>query len=308
MGTDEFAIPSLLTLFKSKHELIGIITQPDRPSGRGRKLRASPVKKLTDKLSIPLYQPKRVSNSNFVEKIHKLEPELIIVVAYGQLLKKNVLCCPSVACVNVHPSLLPKYRGAAPIQRAIINGEKQTGITIMLMDEGEDTGDIITQKTVEIEHEDSSISLKDKLSKIAAEMLLEVVDQASKKEDLRHTPQVHDEATYAPKITRKDGKIDWSESAESIYNLVRGTLPWPGAYTYYNGKMVKIISCEIAESDLEEDEPGTITVKSKKEIEVATGDGKLIINGLQPANKRKMRARDFINGYRLKTGVCFGTE
>lgn len=320
MGTDEFAIPSLSTLFESKHELIGVVTQPDRPSGRGRKLKASPVKKLAGKLSISVYQPERVSDPDFVEEIRKLEPELIVVAAYGQILKENVLDCPSVACVNVHPSLLPKYRGAAPIQRAIIDGEKQTGVTIILMDEGEDTGDIVTQKPVKIEREDTAISLKDKLSKIAADILIEVVDKTQESGDLPHIPQKDDEATYAPKLTKEDGKIDWSKSAEDTYNLVRGSLPWPGAYTYYNGKMIKIISSEAVSEDDSNDAaseaeplaerllPGTIIVKSKKKIEVVTGEGKLVVNELQPANKRKMDARDFINGYRLKTGVRFGTE
>jgi len=307
MGTDDFAVCSLLKLVESKHKLVGVVTQPDRPSGRGRKIKESSVKKVAKKCSIPVFQPKRVSSPDFVKKINELEPELVIVVAYGQILKEELLCCPSIACINVHPSLLPKYRGAAPIQRSIINGEEKTGVTIMLMDEGEDTGDIITQKAVKIDKQDTAISLKEKLAKVAADILLEVVDYAEQGV-IPHVRQNESLVTYAPKLTKEEGEIDWSDSAEEIFNLVRGTVPWPGAYTYYNGKMIKIISCQVEpEENLEDIEPGTVIVSSEK-IEVITGDGKLVINELQPESKNKMEPRDFINGYRLKTGVRFGKK
>jgi methionyl-tRNA formyltransferase len=302
MGTSEFAVPTLEALVSSEHNLSGVVTQPDRESGRGQKLMPSAVKKVALEHELSIYQPERVRDAAFVQILNQLDPEAIVIAAYGQILPKRVLDIPPYGCINIHPSLLPRYRGAAPIQRAIINGERTTGVTIMLMDEGEDTGDIILQKEVEIFADDTAITLHDKLSQIAADLLLEALAMA-KNGPLPHYPQNESEATYAPKLTKEDGLIDWSKSAIQIRNLVRGTLPWPGAYTYFGeGKLLKILSCEFIDIPMVEVPPGTTYITDEKEVAVKTGEGAILLKTVQPANKQQMNTKDFINGYRIKTG------
>ena len=302
MGTAEFAVPTLEALVESEHNLSGVVTQPDRISGRGRKLTPPAVKKVALEHELSIYQPERVRDAAFIQILNQLNPEAIIIAAYGQILPKHVLDIPPYGCINIHPSLLPKYRGAAPIQRAIINGERTTGVTIMLMDEGEDTGDIILQKEVEIFNYDTAATLHDRLSQIAADLLLEVLTLAENG-PLPHYPQDESEATYAPKLTKEDGLIDWNKSAVQIRNLVRGTLPWPGAYTYFGeGKLLKVLSSELTEISMMEATPGTIYVTDEKEIAVKTGEGAILLKTVQPANKQQMDTKGFINGYRIKTG------
>ncbi|MBM3236008.1 methionyl-tRNA formyltransferase [Candidatus Poribacteria bacterium] len=302
MGTSEFAVPTLETLVSSEHNLSGVVTQPDRASGRGQKLMPSAVKKAALAHELSIYQPERVRDAAFIQILNQLNPEAIVIAAYGQILPKRVLDIPPYGCINIHPSLLPKYRGAAPIQRAIINGERTTGVTIMLMDEGEDTGDIILQTEVEIFADDTAITLHDKLAQIAADLLLKALALA-KNGPPPHYPQNESEATYAPKLTKEDGLIDWSKSAIQIRNLVRGTLPWPEAYTYFGeGKLLKILSCEFTEIPMMEVTLGTIYITDEKEVAVKTGEGAILLKTVQPANKQPMNTKDFINGYRIKTG------
>jgi len=321
MGTDKFAVPALKSVIKSGVELVCVVTQPDQPKGRGLKLTPSSVKEATLEYNIPVYQPERVRDKQFIEKIQQeFKPNLIIVVAFGQILPKVILDLPEYGCVNIHPSLLPKYRGAAPIQRAIINGEKETGVTLMFMGEGEDTGDIIYQERVDIGISDYSDILSNKLANIAAGMLLKILtkDDSSPTESLtlpRH-PQDHSKATHAPKLAKEDGLINWEKSTYEIHNLIRGTIQWPGAYTTFQltgSSEVKTLrvweSVLRTESKGVKAQPGTIIgVTSESGVVVATGDGEIIINIVQPADKAKMKTKDFVNGYRLKIGNTFGTK
>lgn len=319
MGTDTFAVPALKAVIESGIELVCVTTQPDQPKGRGLKLSPPPVKEFAFEHNISVCQPERVRNTEFVEKTRQeFKPDLIIVVAFGQILPKVILDLPKYGCINIHPSLLPKYRGASPIQRAIINGEKETGVTLMLMDEGEDTGDIIYQQKVNIEISDTSLSMSEKLSEIAAEMLLKILkkDDGTTAESLNfpHQPQDHSKATYAPKLTKEDGQIDWNKKSFEIHNLIRGTIPWPGAYTTIKSndsdesKILRIWDSKLLDSDYIDKKaiPRTIVDITKDSgIVIATGDNGLIINTVQPPNKQKMKAKDFINGYRLKVGDLF---
>jgi len=309
MGTAEFAVPTLEALAASEHNLLGVVTQPDRPSGRGRKLTPSAVKRVALEHGLSIYQPERVRGAKFIRILNQLKPEAIVIVAYGQILPKHILDMPPSGCINIHPSLLPKYRGAAPIQRAIINGERTTGVTIMLMDEGEDTGDLILQKEVEIFDDDTAATLHDRLAHIAGDLLLESLGLAQNAPP-PHYPQNESEVTYAPKLTKEDGLINWNNSAIQICNLVRGTLPWPGAYTYLGKEqLLKVLSCSLRSSTssaygepITETSPGTIYVTDKKEIMVKTGEGVILLKTVQPANKQQMDIKAFINGYRIETG------
>jgi methionyl-tRNA formyltransferase len=323
MGTDKFAVPALKSVIKSGVEFICVITQPDQPKGRGLKLTPSPIKEIAIEYNIPVYQPERIRDKQFIEKVEQeFKPELIIVVAFGQIIPKAILELPEYRCINIHPSLLPKYRGAAPIQRAIINGEKETGVTLMFLDESEDTGDIIYQEHVSIEISDSSEILSEKLAEISASTLLKLLTNVdgSPAESLKlpHYSQDHSKATHAPKLTKEDGLINWNNSAYNIHNLIRGTIPWPGAYTTFQltglneVKTLRIWESLLPESSNEnkvKTEPGTIIgTTSDSGIVIETGMGELIVNTVQPADKSKMKAKDFVNGYRLKIGDVFGIK
>ena len=318
MGTDKFAVPALKSVIKSGVELVCVVTQPDQPKGRGLKLTPSPVKEVALEYNIPIHQPERVKNSQFIEKVQQeFKPKLIIVVAFGQILPKVLLGIPEYGCINIHPSLLPKYRGAAPIQRVIMNGEIETGVTLMFVDESEDTGDIIHQEHVNIEMSDSAEILSEKLAEISACMLSNLLtnDAGSSVESLSlsHYPQDHSKATHAPKLTKDDGLINWEKSAYEIHNLIRGTIPWPGAYTTFqlagsgDVKTLRVWESVLPESSKVKIQPGAIKgVTSGSGIVVETGEGEIIINTVQPADKSKMKAKDFVNGYRLKIGDIFG--
>jgi methionyl-tRNA formyltransferase len=306
MGTDEFAVPALKAVINGEAELACVITQPDRPKGRRLKITPSPIKEVALENNLTLYQPERVREREFIQEVlQSLKPDLIIVAAFGQILPKAILDLPSSGCINLHPSLLPKYRGAAPIQRAIMNGEVETGVTVMFMDEGEDTGDIILQERIEIEVSDSAELLSRKLANLAACMIREAL-QLAQDGTLPRQPQDHSKALYAPKLRKEDGSIDWEKSALEIHNLIRGTIPWPGAYTTFG----EAIQLKIWESQLPGIDscvpPGTIVdILPDKGIVVATGDMCLLITTVQPASKSRMRARDFVNGYRIKVGDVF---
>ena len=312
MGTSKFAVPILKALIEKAEKrepyalhLIGVVTQPDRPGGRGNRLTPSAVKVAAEKHGLPLYQPQRARADEFICKLNELQPDVIVVADYGQILPRCILDIPPCGVINVHPSMLPKYRGAAPIHRAIISGETHTGITIMLLDEGEDTGDIILQKEVEILDSDTTDTLCNRLADISPGLLLEALAMVSPPSPPPTHPQDESKATYAPKLTKEEGMINWSKSAVQIRNLVRGTYPWPGAYTHLEKMLLKIITCEIVDPQIEDALPGTIYTTPKKELAVKTGEGTLILKTVQPANKRKMEAGDFINGYRVKTGDQF---
>ena len=327
MGTSEFAVPSLEKLIAEGFELIGVVTQPDRPSGRGKHLTPPPVKVVAAAHNLPIYQPERVRHRDSVRVLRELQPDVIVVVAFGQILPKSVLELPPYGCLNVHPSYLPKYRGAAPIQWALINGETETGITIMLLDEGEDTGDIILQSSLPIDTLDDATTLSVRLANLAPSLLIQALGCISDSPP-PHQPQDHSQATHAPRLTKEIGQIDWSQSADRIRNLVRGVSMWPGAYTWIKADKhltgddlrLKISACTVIDYLNPTKLPsGTIEITSDKELIVFTGKGSpdrvgrqndravlegkhLRLDRVQPANKKEMDADAFINGYRLKTG------
>ena len=240
MGTPDFAVPTLRMLLEQQYPLQAVITQPDRAKGRGKQIVAPPVKRLAEQHHIPVLQPEKVRTKDVIQTLQELAPDLIVVIAYGQILPESILRIPTRGCINVHASLLPKYRGAAPIHWAIIRGETETGITTMFMDKGMDTGDMLLQRRIPIQEDDTAGVLHDRLAELGAETLLETL-QRMEAGDLQRIPQNHDAATYAPMLKKEDGDIDWQEKALTIVRKVRGLHPWPGAYTSYQGRMVKLL-------------------------------------------------------------------
>jgi methionyl-tRNA formyltransferase len=303
MGTPDFAVTSMKALLNSSEEIVGVVTQPDRPRGRGMKLSPSPVKALAMEHGIPVYQPEKAWDNEFLQVMRELSPDILVVVAYGQILKEPLLKLPPYGAINVHASLLPKYRGAAPIQRVIMAGEKETGVTIMQMDKGMDTGDILCQAKVRIEDEDTSGTLHDKLSSVGANTLIKTLKGIGEG-TIRPIPQDHHQATYAPKISKEEGHINWEDSAYAIWNLVRALNPVPGAYTYHGELLLKIwslskIHMEVPETAL----PGEVmVVDNTKGIYVATGDGMVCIEEVQPEGRRRLHASEYIRGYRIEPG------
>ncbi|RMG59738.1 MAG: methionyl-tRNA formyltransferase [Deltaproteobacteria bacterium] len=306
MGTPDFAVPSLKVLIESE-EVVLVVTNPDKPKGRGKKVLPPPVKEVALQAGIPVFQPLRLKgNEEAVREIASYRPDLIVVVAYGKILPPEVLSIPKLFCVNVHASLLPKYRGAAPIQWSLINGETRTGVTIMKMDEGMDTGPILLMREEEIRDDDDAGTLSGRLSLLGAEALREALDLLRRGE-LVETPQNDSEATYAPMISKEMGEIDWSQPAEKVRNLVRGLSPQPGAFTSFRGKRLKVRRAAVEEMPLDKGlPPGTVADVRKDGIVVACGDGSLLLQVLQPEGKKEMDAWAFAQGYRVSRGECLG--
>ncbi len=304
MGTPQFAVPCLETLINSRHEVIGVFTQPDRPSGRGRKINITPVKEKALEHDIPIFQPNTLKDTEVFKNIEKLNPDIIVVVAYGQLLPEEILKIPEHGCVNVHASLLPKYRGAAPINWAIINGEESTGITTIYMDTGLDTGDILLKEEVKIYENETAGELHDCLMYLGAGVLDKTIDliEAGK---MRPVPQNHEEASYAPMLTKEHGKIDWSRSAGEIKNLIRGMIPWPTSYTIYDGKTMKVWKGSIIYGNTDH-KPGTILEVKKDCILVATGKDILSIEELQFSGRKKMSVNQYLVGNNIETDKMLG--
>ncbi|MDN5331109.1 MAG: methionyl-tRNA formyltransferase [Tepidanaerobacteraceae bacterium] len=304
MGTPDFALPSLEALVEHGYNVLAVVTQPDRPKGRKRILTPPPVKVKAEKYGIKVYQPEKIRDESFARVLESLEPELFVVVAYGQILPPSVLRIPSIGCINVHASLLPKYRGAAPIQWAIINGEEKTGVTTMWMDEGMDTGDIFLQREVIIDPYWTAVELSEVLSKVGSELLLETLEKI-KAGNIIRLPQNHAQATYAPVLKKEDGRIDWKNTAKDIYNLIRGVQPWPGAFTFRKGVELKIWRAEIYAKG-ETRGPGKIVgIDKERGILVGTGDGVLLITELQEAGKKKMSAAEYLRGHSIAEGEFF---
>ncbi len=309
MGTPDFALPSLKALIQARHNMICVVTQPDRPKGRGKGVIAPPVKLFAQKHNIKILQPETITDV-LVKNIQALSPDLIVVVAYGKILPKQILDIPRLGCINAHASLLPKYRGAAPIQRALLNNEKQTGVTIMFMNEGMDTGDILLQEKITISPSDNMETLHNRLSKLSAKLLVEAIAQIEQ-ETCSGISQNHAEATYAPMLKKSDGLIDWIRSAEEINNMTRAMNPWPGSYTFLNisGKkrMLKILKTEIFdESACSKEKTGVLLdiLKNKGGL-VGTGKGQLLIMDVQLDGSRKLSFEEFIRGHSVKKGFCF---
>ncbi|MGB9891950.1 methionyl-tRNA formyltransferase [Thermodesulfovibrio yellowstonii] len=296
-GTPEFAVPSLKALISRGEKILLVVTQPDKPKGRGKNLQAPEIKKVALQYELPLCQPEKIKDDNFIKKLKSLNPEFAIVVAYGKILPKEILEIPKHGCINLHASLLPKYRGAAPIQWALINGEKITGVTTMIIDEGLDTGPILLQKEISINDEDNAETLSEKLSVVGAELIIETIDKM-RKGIITPKPQTG-EITYAPQLKKDDGKINWNNSARKIFNLVRGTYPWPCAYSFLKDERVKIIKTEVLEGNAA---PGLI-IKAKNELIVGTQEGLLRILLIQPEGKKIMTAKEFISGRKINEGM-----
>lgn len=308
-GSSNFAVPSLKALLTTQHKISCAVTQPDRQKGRGLTFAATVIKKIALELGLKVYQPHQVNTPETIKFLKDLNPDLFVIIAYGQILSQEILDIPKIFSINVHASLLPKYRGAAPINWAIIKGEKNTGVTVIKMVKETDAGPIILQKAIDITDDDTSITLEDKLSCLAAQLLLDSL-KSIENSNYNLISQDEDKISFAPKLKKEDGRINWHKPAKDIYNLIRGCLSWPCAFTYYNGKLLKIykirvgsLVCEFASSP-----PGEIIKVSKEGIVVATGKGNLIIEELQIEGKRVMKVEEFIAGHKISVGETLGKE
>jgi len=297
MGTPEFALPTLEKIHNSSHSILSVITQPDRPKGRGQKQVDSPIKKFALENNLPVLQPATVNTKEFIASLLENRPDYIIVVAFGQILSETLLKVPKQFCINLHSSLLPKYRGAAPINRAILNGETRSGVTTMIMDKGMDTGDILLVDETPIEQNDDAQCLHDKLSEQGGKLVLETLSRLQKN-DLLPTPQNSDLASYAPKLKKEESLIDWKIDAESIFNKIRGLSPWPGTHTLYNGKRLAILKGEIVLGE-SSDRPGHVERITDTGIEVGTGKNRLKITELKLEGKKAMPVKSFLSGYKI---------
>ena len=305
MGTPDFAVPTLQKMVDMGIEITAVVTQPDKAKGRGKKVIYSPVKECALAHDLPVYQPVRIKKDpEFIQTLRDMAPDVIVVVAFGQILSKEVLDIPRLGCVNVHASLLPKYRGAAPINWAIINGEKETGVTIMQMNEGVDTGDMLTRVVVPIAPKETAETLFDKLAKAGAELIVETLPRLEAGEIIP-VPQDESQASHVKMMGKSLGRIDWNKDAVTIERLVRGLNSWPSAYTYFQEKSVKIWDCDVVENDTTE-APGTIIAVAKDSFDVATGKGTLRIRELQLEGKKRMDTRTFLLGNQWKAGMKFG--
>ncbi|MBL4665525.1 MAG: methionyl-tRNA formyltransferase [Nitrospinaceae bacterium] len=304
MGTPEFALPTLKKIHNSSHCILSVITQPDRPKGRGQKQVDSPIKKFALENNLPVLQPTTVNTQEFIASLLENRPDYIIVVAFGQILSEALLKVPKQFCINLHSSLLPKYRGAAPINRAILNGDTRSGVTTMIMDKGMDTGDILLVDETPIEQNDDAQSLHDKLSEQGGELILETLSRLQKN-DLLPTSQNSDLASYAPKLKKEESLIDWKVDAENIFNKIRGLSPWPGTHTLYNGKRLAILEGEIVPGE-SSDRPGHVERITDTGIEVGTGKNRLKITELKPEGKKAMPVKSFLSGYKINRDDIFG--
>ena len=304
MGTPDIATGCLQKLIDEKYDIIGVVTQPDKPQNRGKKLGMPPVKELALKYDIPVYQPIKARDEEFVATLKELNPDIIVVVAFGQILPKSILDIPKFGCINVHVSLLPKYRGAAPINWVIINGEEKTGVTTMYMDEGLDTGDMILTSEFALDDEITAGELHDIMKEEGAKVLKETIDLIEKGE-APSIKQNHDEFTYAPMMSKSLGQIDYSKSAKDIHNLVRGVNPWPSAYTTYEGKTMKVWKTKVLNESA--NKPcGTILKVDKDGIRVATNENILLIEEIQMPNKKRVAVCEYIKGNKIEENTILG--
>jgi len=300
MGTPAFALPALEALHHRQYPIVAVVTQPDRPAGRGQKRIASPVKLLARQFGLPVLQPEKVRDQEFLEALQSLGPDLIVVAAFGQILPKAIIDFPKLGCLNIHPSLLPKYRGAAPLNWSIIHGDTKTGVTIMLMDEGMDSGDILTQETTPIGADETYGSLHDRLANLGANLLMDTIEQVAENRAERRK-QDSSLVTFAPRLTKDAGRITWQAPGATITNLVRGLSPVPAAYTFLDGQVLKIyeaaaLPCPVGGP------PGTVVATSPAGLGVAATDGYVLLKEVQLAGKKRMLAGDFLRGYRIETG------
>ncbi|MCI9081002.1 MAG: methionyl-tRNA formyltransferase [Lachnospiraceae bacterium] len=309
MGTPDFSVGTLEALIQAGHEITLVVTQPDKPKGRGKNLQFPPVKEAALAHGIEIYQPRRVREPECIEYLQNYQADIIVVVAFGQILPREILDMPKFGCVNVHASLLPKYRGAAPIQWAVINGERVTGVTTMRMDEGLDTGDMILKEEVALAPEETGGSLFDRLAQTGAELCVRTLT-AIEEGTAAYTPQNHEAATHTSMIKKQLGEIDWNKSAQELECLIRGLNPWPSAYTYWKGKTLKIWKASVQEQSMQpvDFEPGRIVTVNKDGIMVQTGQGMLNLLEIQLEGKKRMKTDAFLRGYQIETGTRLGKE
>ena len=301
MGTPDFAVPALKALFKNDYDVLMVVTQPDRPKGRGRKIIPPPVKKAAQRIGYEVIQPVSLKNNDFLDNISELNPDMLVVVAYGHILSKNILAIPKIGAINLHASLLPKYRGPAPIQWAIINQEKETGVTTMLIDEGMDTGSILLSAKEKITAVDTSATLHDRLAVLGAELIIKTL-KSLENNDFKPIAQDHAKATYAPFLKKGDGRIVWGKSAEQIACFIRGVTPWPGAFTFCDNKRLKIFSAEPVSGKVNE-APGTVIKAFPDELRIATGKGALSVIEIQGDSGKRLLIKDFLMGNQMPTGT-----
>ena len=304
MGTPDIATGCLQELIDNKYNVIGVVTQPDKPQNRGKKLGMPPVKELALKHEIEVYQPQKAREEGFVNILKELKPDIIVVVAFGQILPKSILDIPKLGCINVHVSLLPKLRGAAPINWTIINGDTKTGVTTMYMDEGLDTGDIILTEEFDLDDEITAGELHDKMKEIGAKTLIETL-KLIEKEEAPRTPQNHDEMTYAPMMNKQLGQIDWNKSAKQIHDLVRGVNPWPSAYTTYKENIMKVWKTKVIDKTSNK-QPGTVLSVDKEGIQVSTGENIILIKEIQMPGKKRVEVSEYIKGNSIEKDSVLG--
>ena len=307
MGTAQFAVPSLNKLVSENFDVRLVVTQPDRKKGRGQAVAYSHVKQAALNNGLELFQPESINTKESIDVLNEIAPDVIIVVAYGQILKSDVLNLPAFGCINIHASILPELRGPAPINWSIVNGDSETGVTSMMIDEGMDSGDILQIERMALDDRIDSVTLGKTLSEMGAELLVKTLERIKAKDI---TPKKQDESavTIAPKLTKANGEISFNEkSAKQIHDMVRGFKPWPGAFTTYNGKTLKVLSTYYdADYEVGGADPGTVVMVTKESFYIAANSGVLEIKSVQPQNKRAMDAADFINGYGIKAGAKLG--
>lgn len=316
MGTPDFSVGTLDAIAVAGHEIAGVVTQPDKQRGRGKQVQPTPVKEAALRLGLPVFQPARVRDPEFIAQLKEMKPEAIVVVAFGQIIPQEILDLPKYGCINVHASLLPAYRGAAPIQWAVINGEAESGVTIMRMDAGLDTGDMLTKTVVPLAADETAGTLFDKLSAAGAQLLVKTLKGLEEGTVVPEKQPADSTTEYARMIKKEDGKIDWTENAENIERLIRGMDPWPSAYTKLNGKTVKIWKAKVMAliggglfSALPGQDPakhaGEIWAADESGIHVRTGDGILVVQELQMEGKKRMSVQDFLRGHKIDPGSRF---
>ncbi len=303
MGTPDFAVGTLEAIIEAGHEVVLAVTQPDKPKGRSGQLQFPPVKECALAHNIPVFQPAKIREKQNVEELAKYNPDIIIVVAFGQIVPKEILDMPKYGCVNVHASLLPKYRGAAPIQWAVINGDEVTGVTTQRMDAGVDTGDIIETAKLKIAEDETGGSLFDRLALLGAKLCVETMEKIENGEAV-YTPQNHEEATHTKKIEKELGNVDFTKSAKEIECLIRGLNPWPSAYTHLNGKTLKLWKAKVVDENTDK-KPGTVVRVTKDEILVQTKEGLLSLLEIQLEGKKRMPVDAFLRGYQIDEGIVF---
>jgi methionyl-tRNA formyltransferase len=304
MGTPQFSVPGLQALHQNGHEVVLAVTQPDRPKGRGRRITSCPVKQTAQDLGYPVIQPGSIKSPDFADQIKSLKPDFQIVIAYGKILPENVLALPRIGTINIHASLLPKLRGAAPIQWAVINGEPATGVCSMLMDKGMDTGDVLLAAEEPIKSDDTAGSLHDRLAVKGATVLIDTL-QAFADNTIQRIAQNHDLATYAPMLTKDDGFINWNKSAVSLNSFIRGVTPWPGAHTFWENKRLKIFKTTFIPTETSEP-PGTVLMGFPDEPRVATGQGVLLIEEIQGASGKRLAVKEYLRGNPIQPGTVLG--